>query len=153
MDATHFPIPEGIGRRLKMARIAQGLSQAELADIGGITRQTQQAYEESRTSPNTNYLSKIQRAGLDIHFILFAKDSAVNQTIPNWEVLIKATELVDIRLFKVSRNYPPTLRWQLIKDVYAKLISQEGTSTLLDQKVPALEDQRLVDEAWDTLVG
>jgi len=149
MNTSQPLVLEGLGQRLRTARVAKGLSQAELADVGGITRQTQQAYEEGRTSPNTIYLAKIQEAGLDTHYILYA----VNQTLPNWSLLIKATELVDLRLFRLSRNYPPTLRWQLIQDVYAKLISQGNATTSSEQTMPLAEDQRFVDEAWDTLVG
>lgn len=64
-------ITPGVALRLKYARLLKGLKQTELAAIAGVSRATQLSYEAGTTSPNIDYLQKIQAIGIDVPFVLF----------------------------------------------------------------------------------
>lgn len=67
---TNSGIPTGFGLRLKAERKRLGLSQAQLAEIGGIGRLAQVQYESEATSPTTRYLSAIASAGIDLAYLV-----------------------------------------------------------------------------------
>ncbi|WP_256600674.1 MULTISPECIES: helix-turn-helix transcriptional regulator [unclassified Pseudomonas] len=62
------------GRRLKQERIRLGLSQRELAKIGGVEPNAQFHYESGTRSPKADYLQNLVRAGVDLSY-LFTNDS------------------------------------------------------------------------------
>jgi len=55
MDARQEP------NRVKIARVARGLTQAELADLVGVTRQTIGLIEAGRYNPTLNLCLKLAR--------------------------------------------------------------------------------------------
>jgi transcriptional regulator with XRE-family HTH domain len=59
-----------LGARLREVREEMGLSQTELAEIGGVIRNSQGSYERSERMPDTGYMQKIGAAGADIIYIL-----------------------------------------------------------------------------------
>jgi transcriptional regulator with XRE-family HTH domain len=59
-----------LGDRLREVREEMGLSQTELAEIGGVIRNTQGSYERGERMPDTGYMQKIGEAGADIIYIL-----------------------------------------------------------------------------------
>jgi len=59
-----------LGERLRKVREEMGLSQAELAEIGGVMRNSQGFYERGKRPPDADYLEKIAAAGADVVYIL-----------------------------------------------------------------------------------
>ena len=59
-----------ISNRLKQERDRLGLSQQKMADIAGVSRQTQIRYENGERSPDGNYFEAIAKVGADIQFIM-----------------------------------------------------------------------------------
>lgn len=59
-----------IGSRLKKERTRLGLTQATMALLAGCTKRTQIYYEANERSPDSNYLSSIAEAGVDINYVL-----------------------------------------------------------------------------------
>jgi putative transcriptional regulator len=53
---------EGVPNRLKLARVARNLTQAELADLVGVTRQTIGLIEGGGYNPTLNLCLKLARA-------------------------------------------------------------------------------------------
>lgn len=61
---------DGLGIRLSQERQRISLSQATMANIGGIKANAQSVYESGRRSPRAEYLAKIAAAGVDVSYVL-----------------------------------------------------------------------------------
>jgi len=59
-----------LGDRLRTIREEMGLSQAELAEVGDVTRNSQGSYERGQRPPDVRYLERIAAAGADVVYIL-----------------------------------------------------------------------------------
>jgi len=58
------------GDRLREERNRLSLSQTELGRIGGVQARAQRYYESGERHPDSNYLSAIAAAGVDVLYIL-----------------------------------------------------------------------------------
>ena len=58
------------GERLKHERLRLKLTQAQLADAGGVGRHAQSCYERDITLPRADYLSAITLLGIDVLYII-----------------------------------------------------------------------------------
>jgi len=59
-----------VGDRLREERTRIGLSQEELAAVGGLRKQAQLNYESGTRSPDASYLLALESAGVDIVYVL-----------------------------------------------------------------------------------
>jgi transcriptional regulator with XRE-family HTH domain len=62
-----------IGGRLRLERERLGMTQAELARLGGVGRQTQWRFEEGSRTPDADYLARISKAGVNVLYVLNGK--------------------------------------------------------------------------------
>ena len=62
-----------VGERLREERVRLGLSQDALAQLGGITRNTQGSYEKGERNPDSVYLTAVVKAGVDALYVLTAR--------------------------------------------------------------------------------
>ncbi|MDZ4058189.1 MAG: helix-turn-helix transcriptional regulator [Polynucleobacter sp.] len=115
----------GIGERIRTARTALGLKQAELAEIGSIARATQVSYEAGNTEPTTAYLRSIQASGMDVPFVLSGHSSADLITLlsngerVDWERIQRAHEDVEFFCLKAAPSCPSRYRWKMVADLYS----------------------------------
>lgn len=58
------------GDRLRDERVRLGLSQEDLAQAGGVNRNTQGSYERGARNPDTAYLAGVASLGVDTVFVL-----------------------------------------------------------------------------------
>ena len=58
------------GDRLKNERLRLKLTQAQLADAGGVGRHAQSCYERDITQPRADYLAAITLQGIDTVYII-----------------------------------------------------------------------------------
>jgi len=58
------------GECLREERGRLGLKQEEMAQIGGVTRNTQGSYERDERRPDTGYLKALHAVGLDILYVV-----------------------------------------------------------------------------------
>jgi transcriptional regulator with XRE-family HTH domain len=65
-----------LGARLKSERCRLGLTQTALATIGGVRVNAQGHYELNIRMPRADYLANINRAGVDIMYVLGALDKS-----------------------------------------------------------------------------
>ena len=65
--------PGSVGDRLREERVRLNLSQEDLAQAGGVNRNTQGSYERGARNPDTAYLLAIATLGVDVGFVLFGK--------------------------------------------------------------------------------
>lgn len=59
-----------IGSRLRAERRRLGMTQMELAGIGGVEKNAQSHYERGERMPRADYLEKIAIAGVDISYVI-----------------------------------------------------------------------------------
>ena len=55
--------------RLRLERERVGLSQAEMADAGGVKKLAQHNYEKGERAPTADYLQRLVGAGIDVPFL------------------------------------------------------------------------------------
>ncbi|WP_426232895.1 helix-turn-helix domain-containing protein [Pseudomonas sp. TWP3-2] len=58
------------GDCLREERVRLGLKQEEMAQIGGVTRNTQGSYERDERRPDTGYLKALHAVGLDVLYVV-----------------------------------------------------------------------------------
>lgn len=63
--------------RLKFERLRLGLSQEEMAKIGGVARNAQINYEKGERSPDINYLAGVAAEGVDVNYVITGKRASV----------------------------------------------------------------------------
>ena len=61
------------GERLREERKRLGMNQTELALLGGVVKFTQINYEKNERTPDLDYLTKLEAAGVDAYYILTGK--------------------------------------------------------------------------------
>ena len=66
------------GKRLKEERKRLKLTQPELAEIAGTTKSTQLLYEKDTMRANSDYLTAIAAAGVDVGYLLTGERSGVD---------------------------------------------------------------------------
>ncbi|WP_353572217.1 helix-turn-helix transcriptional regulator [Candidatus Albibeggiatoa sp. nov. BB20] len=67
-----------IGERLIKERKRLKMNQAQIAEIGKVTRPTQSSYENNQTKPDADYLALIAKAGVDINYVLIGSSKKIN---------------------------------------------------------------------------
>lgn len=63
--------PRPFGERLREERLRIGLTQTEMAEIGGVKRTTQHIYESDVRTPDLTYLMLVRDAGADLSYLVF----------------------------------------------------------------------------------
>lgn len=63
-------ISEEIGARLQAERKRLGLNQEQFAEVMGVSKRTQAAYEGGNSEPGTVYLNKGAAVGLDVLYVV-----------------------------------------------------------------------------------
>lgn len=62
--------PPKFGTRLREERLRLGLTQAEMAEIGGVKRTSQHIYESDIRVPDLHYLTRVRDAGADLGYLV-----------------------------------------------------------------------------------
>lgn len=63
--------------RLREERIRLGLTQEELAVLGGVRVNAQSVYERGTRVPNAKYLSNVDKAGVDVLYVVTGKRTPI----------------------------------------------------------------------------
>ena len=77
------------GTRLKNERNRLGMTQPELAAIGGVQKNAQSLYEKDANPVTSDYLEKVAKVGIDIHFLFYGEYSD-KATSGHFQDLLKA---------------------------------------------------------------
>jgi transcriptional regulator with XRE-family HTH domain len=81
------------GARLRIERARLGLTQAALAEIGGVKPNAQIAYEKEDNAPTAKYLQNLARNGVDINFLFYGEYANIGPTKQVTELLSVITQL------------------------------------------------------------
>lgn len=61
---------EDFARRLREARLQMVLDQSAFAELGGVKKNSQIAYESGKTAPSVDYLLALEGHGVDVGYVL-----------------------------------------------------------------------------------
>lgn len=117
-------LQEHLGERLKQARQAIGWTQAQLAELGGVSKVTQRSYETGLTEPTTAYLRSIQESGIDLNAVLYGVSSPeleaqLSDRLPiDWDRLQRSFEDVEFFCQRFAPECPSTYRWKMVAKIY-----------------------------------
>ena len=115
-----------IGQKLKMERHRLGLNQSALAEIGGVSKATQVAYEADSTRPDSNYLSRVSEAGVDVSWLLTGRRATPGGV--QWELIFDLLALIDE--WMGERGKPTS--WSERNDLLRTLYAQFSTDSRID---------------------
>jgi transcriptional regulator with XRE-family HTH domain len=121
-----FSIKDQVSFRLREARDSLSLKPMDLANSAGVSRATQYNYENGQTPPDVNYLQKVQRLGLDIPYVLFARHTdelttKAAQDRFDWWCLEMAIEGVEAVCMTLDESCLPRLKSKLVRQLYEAL--------------------------------
>lgn len=105
------------GKNLKMERLRLGLNQSELAQIGGVSKATQVAYESDSTRPDAAYLARVSKGGVDVCWLLTGRHAAPGV---QWELLFELLALVEEWMGERGKPTSPSERNDLLRNLYAQ---------------------------------
>ncbi len=105
------------GKNLKIERLRLGLNQSELAQIGGVSKATQVAYEADSTRPDAAYLARVSEAGVDVHWLLTGRRAAPGV---QWELLFDLLALVEEWIGERGKPTSSSERNDLLRNLYAQ---------------------------------
>jgi transcriptional regulator with XRE-family HTH domain len=105
------------GKNLKVERLRLGLNQSELAQIGGVSKATQVAYEADKTRPDATYLARVSEAGVDVHWLLTGRRAAPGV---QWELLFDLLALVEEWIGERGKPTSSSERNDLLRNLYAQ---------------------------------
>ena len=91
-------IPKGWGSRLRAERKRLGRTQADVANLVGISTVTYQQYEREEHEPKLTFLNKLKELGFDARLIFFGE---VNEV----KVFPIRAEQLEIRAFNLAEEY------------------------------------------------
>lgn len=80
-----------IAKYIKSERVRLELTQTQMADLGGVSKATQLAYETGVTKPDAVYLSKIRKIGVDTELILSGTKRSPGI---NWQLIEEIIEIM-----------------------------------------------------------
>lgn len=111
-----------MGSRLRESREGLGKTQAEMADMAGVSRPTQTNYERDVTALNTTYLKTIQDLGADVTYVLTGIPDQTLQdrasTPIDWGRVQQAFEDVEFFCIRFAPTCPASYRWKLTAELY-----------------------------------
>ncbi|MGJ8526887.1 hypothetical protein LMG33818_002650 [Halomonadaceae bacterium LMG 33818] len=134
------------GDRIRAERKRLGLSQSEIAHIGGVTYATQSNYENDKRIPDSNYLSSLLSAGVDVMFILTGGQSRLPEacndiSIPLYDVSASAGAGSAV-LAEEVHTY-----WNITTEV-ARLLGLRGKSHIGVRVRGDSMEPTLMDNGW-----
>ncbi len=132
---------EGVGERLRLERERLRISQEKLADIGGVSRQSQGLYEAGKRVPDANYLTAVAAAGVDAGWIITGRRSAVIAAEQHGERyaageldldrLQAAIEALEEGLRGSGRDLLPQQKAEVIRLIYDLLDEEDNSARVL----------------------
>ena len=131
--------PDGLGRRLPEERKRLGLSQSQLAEIGGIKRLAQSQYERETSSPTVRYLAAIAHAGVNLTKVLFCDLPSIGQQSSSEQYRIErqAFELVEEHVRQQPEGFVGAEARFALFQLFKSQLSKQAVNCVADQRLSA----------------
>lgn len=113
-------IVPGLNERLRQERERLGLSQEEFAHRLGVTRVTQNYYENGSRDPGLSYLSAFGRNNCDLLYLLFAEKSEREYVdLIDWDLFDLVWDWVErVAIDSKGKSYPQDLKKKAFRLAY-----------------------------------
>ena len=113
-------VADGLPDRLRQERERLGLSQEKFAQMVGVSRVTENYYEQGSREPPITYLSTAARVGCDLRFLLFGESADANYLdLMDWKLHDLVWDWVDrVAVDAKGRAYPAKLRKKFFRLAY-----------------------------------
>ncbi|WP_431026165.1 helix-turn-helix domain-containing protein [Halomonas sp. H5] len=132
---------DSIGARLRAERDRLGMTQTELGEAAGVTKNTQRLYETDQRSPKADYLVALDAMGVDTHYVLTGRrvdagqQAASAEGIPgesaageiDVDYLAEIAEMLDGVARQAGKRPPSGAAYvRMVAEVY-NFMAQEGS--------------------------
>lgn len=138
---------EAFARRLREERIRLGLTQRELAQIGGVRRGSQILYEKGAHPPTVEYLMRIADAGVEISHLIPNSSSAPTDNA----VYISKREHDRISIRRADLIRALELADKIGRDRRGRLLGFQARSALTQRILQTVSAQPEDEVAWDAI--
>lgn len=120
MEQHANQVADGLPDRLRQERERLGLSQEKFAQLVGVSRVTENYYEQGSREPPIAYLSAAGRVGCDLRFLLFGESSdATYLDLMDWRLHDLVWDWVDrVAVDSKGNPYPAKLRKKFFRLAY-----------------------------------
>ncbi|MEX8195314.1 helix-turn-helix domain-containing protein [Comamonas guangdongensis] len=155
--ASLLKLQEHLGSRLKAARQALGWTQAQLAELGEVSKVTQSSYETGQTEPTTAYLRSIQSSGIDLNEVLYGVSSSKleafggSPVLIDWSRLQQAFEDVEFFCQRFAPECPSTYKWKMVAKIYENSRTLTEASASQSREVLQAQTMRTLSDVWQEL--
>lgn len=159
-----------LGLRLKEERQRLNLDQVAFAELGGVKKNTQIAYEKGDTSPSAAYLLRLEEHGVDATYVLTGVHAGSAPEPPEDVVEVEEIDLVyglggtyadgpvEVRLHRMARSFVESITSTPAKsltiarglgDSMAPTL-QDGDMVIIDRSQRTIREQ---DAIWAMTIG
>lgn len=138
------------GERLREERARLGMTQDEMAEVGGVGRTTQHIYEQDIRAPNLGYLDLLRNRGADLSYLVLGVRHVVEaaDAIPlNPQTLSNVYRLVDeVGVDTLGQLLPLEARVRVFQVMCASLKAHGATPKNLDALRKELASFRIAED-------
>ena len=138
---------EGFARRLREERARLGLTQRELARIGGVRRGSQILYEKGAHPPTVDYLMRIADAGVDTSYLIPSSRNAPADNVV--AVTKRFHDSISIRRADLVQALE--LADKIGRDRRGRLLGFKARSALVQRILQTVAEQSEGELAWDEI--
>lgn len=117
-----------IGARLREERERLGLSQAQMAKLGGTATRTQVAWEQGDQTPNAVYLATASKQGIDIQYVVTGIRSITTDDVL---AAFNAFQALDDALAKAKKTMPSDKKRLAAEALYQAVKEGDGEAAPL----------------------
>lgn len=118
------------GQRLREERKRLGIGMDELAQAGSVSRASQSNYETGRNRPDSDYLSAISDAGLDVFYLLTGRrGKSEAMEVFDWDVHDKILAAIEQRVAKDGLDISFEKKMELLRVSMTHLDAGKGFNT------------------------
>jgi transcriptional regulator with XRE-family HTH domain len=114
------------GDCIRHERLRLKLNQSSFAELGGVSKATQVAYESNATEPNLTYLWRLGEAGVDATWVLTGRRDTKGI---QWELLFEIRDLVEV--WSQEQRDPPSRekKDRLLRSLYNQFCANGEINT------------------------
>ncbi|WP_419629364.1 helix-turn-helix domain-containing protein [Thiolapillus sp.] len=120
-----------VGARIREERKKLGITQSAMAKLGGVSNATQGYYESGERSPNTEYLGRLYKEGVDVCYIVTGQKGAKSGMPANIDVELLSSIQEAVDEWDSKRTIPVRLKTksELVALFYAQFAETGQANT------------------------